>query len=126
MHDPRTSTALRTIVDLTAGPPPSRWRWSIARLDDAGRVSLGPRAVDVIGSRPLRLRWHRLALLLDPPKDEEELTVLPDRRGRLLVPTWLRERGPHLLIGVDHEGPRILVAPAEVLDRFGDVLVGDR
>lgn len=39
---------------------------------------------------------------------------------------WLRDRGPDVLIGADVAGLRILMAPVEVLDTFGDVLAGDR
>ena len=36
MHDPRTSTALRTLAQLTGDPPARRWSWTIGRLDRAG------------------------------------------------------------------------------------------
>jgi hypothetical protein len=48
-----------------------------------------------------------------------------DGRGRLTVPVWLRRRQPEVLVGLDIGGPRLLIAPVEVLDRLGDVLVGD-
>ncbi len=128
MHDPRTSTALRTLAELTGDPPPRRWTWSVGRLDTAGRVSLGPPAADVLGRGPLQVRWHRLALLVEPGDNGESAagTVTIDRRGRLLVPVWLRDRGSEVLIGADHASGRVLIAPIEVLDRFGDVLAGDR
>ena len=125
MHDPRTSPALRTLAQLTGDPPPTRWTWSIGRLDTAGRISLGPQPAELLGSGALQLRWHHLALLVEPAQHEDAATVLIDRRGRLLVPTWLRDRGPDVLIGLERSRPRILVGPVEVLDRFGDVLAGN-
>lgn len=66
MHDPRTSPALRTLADLTAAPPQRRWEWSIGRLDDAGRVSIGRSALDALAPGPLTTSWHHLALLVEP------------------------------------------------------------
>lgn len=126
MHDPRTSPALRTLADLTAAPPQRRWQWSIGRLDGAGRVSIGQSAVDALGPRPLTTRWHHLALLVEPADGSPTTrTVLVDGRGRLTVPVWLRRRQPEVLVGLEVEGPVLLVAPVEVLDRLGDVLAGD-
>jgi hypothetical protein len=126
MHDPRTSPALRTLADLTAAPPQRRWSWSIGRLDDAGRVSIGRDAVDALAPGPLTMSWHHLALLVEPADGSAATApVVVDGRGRLTVPVWLRRRQPEVLVGLDTIGPRLLVAPVEVLDRLGDVLAGD-
>lgn len=109
MHDPRTSTALRTLAQLTGGPPPRRWSWSIGRLDRAGRLCLGQTTADALGPGPLVLRWHHLALLVEPDWRPGGRRASLDERGRLLAPAWLRERGRDVLVG---------------LDRRGDVLVG--
>lgn len=122
MHDPRTSTALRRLAELTGDQPPRLWAWSVGRLDHAGRLSLGRAATSLLGTRPLRLRWHNLALLVDVAEDAAGPSVSIDERGRLLVPAWLRQRGRDVLVGLRAEEPQLLIAPVEVLDRLGDVL----
>lgn len=123
MHDPRTSTALRTLADLTGDPPPRRWSWSVGRLDAGGRLCLGRQTATALGNGPWRLRWQHLALVVAPGLDDGRIAEVDDR-GRLQVPAWLRQRGRDVLVGLDAEGPVLLVAPADVLDRFGDVLAG--
>ncbi|MDQ3147280.1 MAG: hypothetical protein M3R01_10195 [Actinomycetota bacterium] len=40
MHNPRSSTALRHLADLTATPAAARWSWATARVDAKDRVRL--------------------------------------------------------------------------------------
>ena len=124
MHDPRTSPALRTLAHLTGDPPPARWSWSVRRLDSAGRLCLTRSALAVLGPGPWRARWHHLALLVETDTSGQGPRATVDDRGRLTVPIWLRQRGRDVLVGLDHDQPGLLVAPAEVLDRLGDVLAG--
>jgi hypothetical protein len=124
MHDPRTSPALRTLAQLTGDPPQRRWDWSLSRLDDAGRLSLGRAITDVVGFGPFGLRWHHLALFVEPDPPVGPQPAALDARGRLLVPAWLRDRGRHVLVGLDAFAPRLLLAPVAVLDGLGDVLAG--
>ena len=123
MHDPRTSTALRALADLTGDPPPRRWTWSVGRLDAGGRLCLGRQTVTSLGHEPWRLRWQHLALVVAPDLSNGRLAEVDDR-GRLQVPAWLRQRGRDVLVGLDREARMLLVAPVDVLDRFGDVLTG--
>jgi hypothetical protein len=124
MLDPRTSTALRALADLTAQPPPPRWAWTVGRLDAAGRLCLGSAVVGALGPGPWRLAWHHLALVVTPDPTGDGPTAEVDERGRLGVPGWLRQRGRDVLVGLDPTGPVLLVAPVEVLDGLGDVLAG--
>jgi hypothetical protein len=64
------------------------------------------------------------ALLAEPDRPVDGPRAVVDDRGRLTVPVWLREHGRDLLVGIDHHGPALLVAPVEVLNRVGDVLAG--
>lgn len=109
MHDPRTSTALRTLARLTGDPPPRRWSWTIGRLDRAGRLCLGRVVADALGPGPPGLRWHHLALLVEPDWDLGGRVTSLDERGRVLAPAWLRERGRDVLVGLDLDGPTVLV-----------------
>ena len=126
MHDPRTSPALRTLADLTSEPVPRRWSWSVRRLDDAGRLSLTRPTLTALGPSPWRLLWHHLAVVVEPDPSGGGPAAVVDNRGRLTVPVWLRHRSRDLLVGFDHERTVLLVAPIEVLDRFGEVLAGGR
>jgi len=124
MHDPRTSPALRTLADLTDPPVERRWTWSVRRLDTAGRLCLARPTVAALGGGPWRLRWHHLALLIEPDPTGDGPPGAVDERGRLTVPVWLRHRGRDVLVCLGSSGPALLVAPVEALDRLGDVLTG--
>jgi len=125
MHDPRTSPALRTRSQVTGDPPPSRWSWSIGRLDTAGRLCIPATGAATLGPGPWSMRWHQLAVVLEADAEWTGQSVAIDGRRRLLVPAWLRRQGRDVLVGVDGRRARVLVAPVAVLDRFGDVLAGD-
>ncbi len=120
MHDPRTSTALRHVADLSAKPPPSRWSWAIARLDTKGRVRVPRDALDLLGPGPWALRWHRFAVVLQAG----ETGRTPDGRGRLLLPMQLRQRDATYVIGSDRQRQLVVIAPSSTLDGLGDVLTG--
>ena len=124
MHDPRTSPALRTLADLTDERRDRRWSWSVRRLDAAGRLSLARPVVAALGPGPWHMRWHHLALLVEPGPADDGPGAVVDDRGRVTVPVWLRQRNRNVIVGLDHDGPTLLLAPVEVLDRLGDVLAG--
>ena len=123
MHDPRTSSALRTLADLTRVTEP-QWSWSIRRLDAAGRLCLPGVIVSALGPGRWRVRWHHLALVVGPDTGDDGPRAVIDVRGPLTVPVWLRERGQDVLVGLDRSGLSLVVAPVELLDRLGDVLAG--
>lgn len=120
MHDPRTSTALRHLADVSREPPPLRWAWAIARIDAKGRVGLPREALELLGAGPCTVRWHRLAIVLQPSTTGRA----PDGRGRLLLPVRLRHPDAAYLIGTDRDRGRVVVALTSTLVGLGDVLAG--
>lgn len=127
MHDPRTSTALRQLAHLDEPPPPTRWRWTVARLDTAGRLPLPRHARTALGlpagvRRDVRARLHRAGLVLTAG-DGPGGSLPVDGRGRLAVPAALRST-VCLVIGTQAELDLVVVAPATVLDGLGDILAG--
>ncbi len=129
MHDPRTPTALRQLAHLADPPPPTRWHWSIARLDRAGRVAL-PRhartALTVPDGAPcsIRARLHRGGLVLGAGSGAS-VSVTVDGRGRLAVPIALRSTDV-LVVGTRTADGLVVIASGTVVDGLGDVLAGDR
>ena len=128
MHDPRTSTALRQLADLSTTPGPSAWVWAVARPDPEGRLRLPAAARHALGvrsghQREVRGICHRVALVVTPAGTGTSLVV--DSRGRLTIPVWLRRGADRsLVIGVDHTAPIVVIAPVAVLDGVGNLLAG--
>jgi hypothetical protein len=129
MHDPRITTALRQLHDLADDAPSSRWRWSIVGLERIGRIRLPAVARAVLDAAPgghLRGRSDRTALALR--KDGSGAAVTMDGRGRVVVPMWLRRASAEagvLLVGACVDPAVVVVVPVAVLDRIGDLLIGE-
>lgn len=127
MPDTRTSTALRQLSDLGRDPAPPRWSWAVRNYELGGRVRLPAVARTAIGHRrgerrEVRGICQRVGLVITAQGDGARLVVDPE--GRLMVPAWLR-RGTirSLLIGSDPAAFTLLIAPVNVLDAVGDLLV---
>jgi len=58
MHDPRMSTALRHLADLTTDRRPPAWTWAISSVDAAGRVQLPPAARESSAQRAVPSRFQ--------------------------------------------------------------------
>jgi bifunctional DNA-binding transcriptional regulator/antitoxin component of YhaV-PrlF toxin-antitoxin module len=128
MHPQRTSTALRQLDDLGHEPPPPRWHWAVAKLQPIGRIALPVPACQALGWLPgvtveVRGLSRRLALVLR--RDGAGAVLSVDGRGRLYLPVGMR-RTDAVLIGTQIDRSLVIVAPVEVLDGIGDLLVGDR
>jgi hypothetical protein len=128
MPDPRTSPALRRLAAIGRAPDPPSWTWAVVRLEPCGRLLLSPEARVVLGARPgdvldVRGLCGPTALALQPAGRGRAITI--DRRGRIYVPAWLRQR-PSYLIGTRADPATVVIAPTTVLDDLGDDLAGER
>lgn len=130
MPDPRTSTALRQLNDLSHQPDPPRWAWAIARLEPTGPLVLPVEARRALGVRtkertPVRGVCHRTALVLQA--DVSGAAFVVDGRGRLLVPAWLRTGTlAAVVVGTRLDPVLVVIAPTRALDTLGDLLAGAR
>jgi len=129
MPDTRMSTVLRQLTDLGREPVPSRWCWAVRNYEPGGRIRLPAAARTAIGHRlgerrELRGICQRVGLLITAGQPDGARFVV-DQEGRLMLPAWLR-RGTDrsLLIGSDTANSTLLVAPVNVLDAVGDLLIG--
>ncbi len=129
MPDTRTSTALRQLSDLGREPEPSRWSWAVRNYEPGGRIRLPVGARTAIGHRRgERLVVHGLCQrvgLVIVADDDDGARLVIDPEGRLMLPAWLRRGAERsLLIGSDSDASTVLIAPVNVLDAVGELLIG--
>ena len=128
MPNLRTSTALRQLPELGCDPPEPRWRWAVVRVELTSRIVLPADAREVLGTAVAVRGWcNRVALVITPDGPGAEVAI--DGRGRLRLPTWLRD-GEHaaggVLVGTRNDPAAVVVAPTGVLDAVGNLLLEGR
>jgi hypothetical protein len=108
-----------------------RWSFAIVTIERSGRVTLPAVARGAIEGRvSLRLSSRGEVALLRCGGLGRPVAV--GGRGRIVVPSWLRDAsGPEgsLLVGTgtEHDGdPVVLFAPSRLLSGFADAMVGER
>jgi len=126
MPDSRSSTALRQLSGLGREPDPPDRAWAIVTSERNGRLSLPAAACATLGASPgvaVRVAGicQRDALVLCVHGDGRPMTI--DRRGRAYLPVAMREQTA-LLVGAQSDDSVVVITPATVLDRLGDVLAG--
>ncbi len=130
MPDTRTSTALRQLTDLGREPASSRWSWAVRNYEPGGRVRLPADARTAIAFRPGERRavhglCQRVGLVITAD-DDGGARLIVDQEGRLMLPAWLRRGAERsLLIGAFIAASTVVLAPVNVLDAVGDLLIGE-
>jgi DNA-binding transcriptional regulator/RsmH inhibitor MraZ len=128
MPDVRTSAALRQLHDLGPGPDEPRWRWAVVRVEPTGRIILPAAAREILGvGGTVRGTCNRVASLLRPDGAGAEVAI--DGRGRVRLPAWPRTAAGvtgSVVVGSGPDLALVVVAPTDVLDGLGDLLVGGR
>jgi len=86
-----------------------------------GRLLLPAGARRTLESRAeMRGIVQRGALVIASDGPGRRITI--EARGRLLVPVWLRQRGPSMLVGAHTDIALLVIVPTELLDSIGDIL----
>jgi hypothetical protein len=121
----------RLDADEEAGATPS-WSFAIVTIERTGRLTL-PTAVRTAfeGRESLRISARDEVALLSGGGGGGRAVAF-DRRGRIVVPRWLRaaaEPDGALLVGTGTRlegGPVVVLAPPRLLVGFADAMVGER
>jgi hypothetical protein len=120
--------AVPVLRSLPSEQPVCRWRHWIVGVDDVGRVVLPLDARQVTdGAADVRAMSRDAALVLRDRGPGAEVRL--DRRGRLVLPTWLRtlaESTRSVLVAAQWpEASVVVVSPTGSLDALADALAGE-
>jgi hypothetical protein len=119
---------LASLSEAPAVPIPRWWHWVLG-LDHRGRLTLPPEARQLTArTRVVRASSRAGAVVLRP--DGMGAATRVDRRGRVLLPAWLRRQvGPQagavFLAARRPDASIVVVTPVTGLDDVADALVGE-
>jgi DNA-binding transcriptional regulator/RsmH inhibitor MraZ len=123
---PRARFAIPALRSVAAPRSPARWRHWIVGIDDLGQVTLPAAVRDAVpGTDGVRATSREKSLLLR--RGGHGAQVYVDRRGRLVVPAWLRrlsEPWQSVLLAANYPDMSLIVlTPSTTLDGLLDTLV---
>jgi len=110
---------LSLLRDLDAERPIAQWQHSIVAVEPTGRITLPSGARQVLGSGSCAQAVTREGMLVLHRRDGGASLAI-DRRGRLILPAWLRtpaRSSGSVLVAARAVGtPAVVVAPTGVLE----------
>jgi DNA-binding transcriptional regulator/RsmH inhibitor MraZ len=99
--------------------PVPQWQHWIVAVEPTGRITLPPVARQVLGSGSFVQAVTREGMLVLHRRDGGAILAI-DRRGRLILPAWLRipaRSSGSVLVAARAAGtPAVVVTPADVLE----------
>lgn len=120
---------LASLNEAPGAPAPRWWHWVIG-LDHRGRITLPHEARQLPGSTTVVVRASSRgsAVVLRPDGGGAATPV--DRRGRILLPGWLRRQarlqdGLVFVAARRPDASTVVVVPVTRLDDVADALVGE-
>jgi len=119
---------IASLSEAPVVPTPRWWHWVVG-LDHRGRLTLPPEARQLAARTTVVRASSRVGAVVLRPDGTGAATPV-DRRGRVLLPAWLRRQvgaqaGAVFVAARRPDASTVVVTPVTGLDDVADALVGE-